>query len=225
MKLPLRRVTALLTVGLLFLLPSVDCARDWANTAAQVEKSVVLLTHREVVENPFTGKEQRTTFICTGFSINEAQAYFFTAYHCLNNGTAADLKIDGHPARLLYANKELDLAVITADLHKPALRYNNKPLRKGDEIATLGHGHGFNETLFRAGYVAHPSIDLSTEFGPDYVGLWLVFSTTYIGGMSGGPVFGLDGRVVGVVQQGDEYSGYGLNMATILDATGFYWRK
>lgn len=225
MKLSLRRVTALLVVGLLFLLPSVDCARDWASTAAQVEKSVVLLTHREIEVNPFTGKSVRVTSICTGFSINELQSYFFTAYHCLNEGTTADLTIDGVPARLLFASKELDLAVITGNIHKPALRYNATPMRKGDQIATLGHGYGFNETLFRAGYVAHPSIDLSTEFGPDYVGLWLVFSTTYIGGMSGGPVFGLDGRVVGVVQQGDEYSGYGLNMTTILDATGFYWRK
>lgn len=215
--------TLILSVLLLF--PSIDCARDWASTAAEVEHSVVLLTHREIIVNPFTGKSQRVQAICTGFSINEKQSYFFTAYHCLNEGTAADLKIDGVPARLLYGNKTLDLAVITADLHKPALSYNRQLLRKGDQIATLGHGYGFTETLFRAGYVAHPSIDLSTEFGAEYVGQWLVFDMPYIGGMSGGPVFGLDGRVVGVVQQADATSGYGLNMLTILDATGFYWRK
>lgn len=219
------RIPIILSVILLALMSSrVDCAHSWVGTAAQVERSVIIVTHREVIINPFTGESQRVTATCTGFSVNDRYSYFITAYHCLNEGTAADLKIDGLPARLLYANKALDLAVITADLHKPALRASTSALRKGDEIATLGHAYGFIDTLFRAGHVANPSIDLDSAFGPGYNGQWLIFDAPYIGGMSGGPVFALDGRVVGIVQQADEISGFGLNIKTILGATGFYWK-
>lgn len=204
--------------------PAVTSARDWATTAARVEKSLVRITHPIIMIDVDTGKILKGTSVCTGFSIDEGTGYFFTAYHCLNKGTANGLLIDKEPARLLYANMELDLAVITGPTHKPALRVSDRVLRKGDQIATLGHGYGFNETLFRAGYVAHPGVDLSGEFGRPYIGLWVILDAPYIGGMSGGPVFDLDGRVVGVVQQADGYSGFGLNMDTILESTGFYWK-
>lgn len=216
----------LVVLAFLLALPSIMCARDWADTAAKVERSVVRLTDREIMVDALTGEPHHVTGVCTGFSINETYSYFFTAYHCLNNGTTTDLTIDGIPARLLYANQELDIAVITANLHKPAIHARAKALRKGEQIATLGHGYGLADTLFRAGYVANPSLDLSAsrEFGPEFVGHWLMFDTSYIAGMSGGPVFDLDGKVVGVVQRADGQSGFGVNMSTILGATAFYWK-
>lgn len=214
----LPRLLSVLVVLTLIACPT--CAGDWANTAAQVDRSIVRVTHPES-EVDSKGNVIKFVGICTGFSIAERDGYFLTDYHCLNAGTAADLLVDGSQARLLYKNKYLDLAVVTANLHKPALRPSQRPLRKGEQIATLGHGYGIDDTLFRGGYVALPSFD-KREF--NMVGHWLVFDTPYIGGMSGGPVFGLDGKVVGIVQQADELSGFGLGIQTILDATDYYWK-
>lgn len=198
----------------LLLIPTIICARDWAETAARIEQSVVRLSHPDIIVNPRTGDKIKATGICSGFSIAEKDGYILTDYHCLHNGTADGLTVDGVPAQLLYANKTMDLAVVSADVHKPALRPSRVPLRKGDAVAALGHAYGFSDTLFRAGYVAHPRLD----------GKWLVFDTTYIGGMSGGPIFVMDGTVVGIVQQTDDNSGFGLTIQTVLNLTSVYWK-
>jgi S1-C subfamily serine protease len=204
------------------LLPSLAaCAPTWADTVATVEHSIVRLEFTAKAVDFWTGKEFEARATCTGFSIHEQYGYFMTAAHCLNNGTANGLTADKYPARLLYRNDDLDLAVLAVDLHKPALSFSLVPLRKGDEIGTLGFGYGLTDSLFRAGYVAHPSIDLS-EF--ELPNLWLAFSAPYIGGMSGGPVFDRNGQVVGLVQLSDNLTGFGITIDEILNATRQYWQ-
>ena len=95
-------------------------------------------------------------------------------------------------------------------------------LRKGEPTGTLGHGYGFIDTIFRAGYVSHPGID---PYRMGERGQILIFDAAYVGGMSGGPVFTLDEMVVGIVQSTDDVSGFGLNMSSILHATSFYWQQ
>jgi S1-C subfamily serine protease len=211
---------AIVALTLAFLLlPVSACAQSWADVVGRVDPSLARIEFTAVVPTWFGGT-QEVKASCTAFSINEQYGYFMTAAHCLNNGTTETLTLDGFPARLLYREVMLDLAVIAADLHKPAMVPSAAVLRKGDEIATLGYGYGLHDSLFRAGHVANPLVDLAQFELPN---LWLAFDNGYIGGMSGGPVFDRDGYVVGLVQLSDEYSGFGITIATILEETSAFW--
>ena len=216
-----RLLPAVIATLSLLILPVATSARDWADTIDRIQRSVVRVTHLVVWTDPQTGRTHRGSSVCAGSSINEIHSYYLTAFHCLDEGTGKDLKINGLPARLLLADKNSDLAVITADLHRPAVRASTRQLRKGEQVGTLGFAYGFIDSIFRTGYISHPSID---PYRHGEMGQILIIDNGYIGGQSGGPVFDLDGRIVGIVQSTDDVSGFGLNISTILHSTRFYWQ-
>lgn len=223
----MHRILALLLAVFLLTAQTADSTFSWPGIAARVEKSLARVTFPVVVGialdvetgdwGPWIAEG-----VCTAFSINQKAGYFQSDYHCVAEPDYLDgMRIDGQPLTVVYANPALDLAVFQADLHKPALKRSKKKLEPGMNIATYGFGYGGTLPLFRAGVIAQLNYDLGPSYGPAH---WLTFDQPFIGGMSGGPVFDLDGKVVGIVQLGDAESGYALPIETLFAHTGGYWR-
>lgn len=96
-------------------------------------------------------------------------------------------------AKVLGSNfsKDIGMAQITEDGPWPAVEIgDSKPLKAGDWVVAMGHSEGYD-----------PGRTPPVRFGrvvSDGPGNFLTTDCTLIGGDSGGPLFDLDGRVVGI---------------------------
>ncbi len=216
MKYPVPTIVA----AVLVLLPSFGIAKDfsWIEVVKKVALSVV------AVQRPTAGENGEPVIAngCTGFVIHAHDGYVMTAHHCLNEGTADAIFVDGEPTRLVWSSVIHDAAVLSVKTRKPALRLSYRALEWGMPVATLGYGYGLDGALFRAGYVANPGVKDPRTGYPDVT--WFVFDRPFIGGQSGGPVFDVDGRVVSIVQMSDNYSGVGRPLAAIYELSKQYWQ-
>lgn len=225
-----------LIAAVFVLLPSFTIAKDfsWAEVVKKVYPSVVAV-QRKMVDVPIEGHEVSSApmsleeaisatpkTVCTGFVINAHQDYVMTAHHCLNDGTDTNVFVDGEPTRLLWSSAALDAAVLSVKTRKPAIKRSLLPLEWGTPVATLGYGYVLDGALFRAGYVANPSLKFPASGYPDAV--WFMFDSQFISGMSGGAVFDSNGQVVSMVQMGDNWSGIGRPIAHIYAASTAYWQ-
>src|ERR1035437_1052565 len=66
---------------------------------------------------------------CSAFSVNEEKGFFLTADHCLD----ADMSINDQKVDILATNGIVDLALIHADVHDPALTLGAQP-PQGSEV-------------------------------------------------------------------------------------------
>lgn len=172
-----------------------------------IEDSIVRLT----VMTPHDG-----TYICTGFSIDVR--VYLTDEHCvapLKEYPGSILQADGHPAFVLKEDATRDLAVIVVDLVKPALEFNPILLSRGDAVQAIGYGEGFTKPTITNHYVMILNYTLAEDIYPGTIYLY-----PFIGGMSGGPVFDGDGKVVGIVQRSSDTIAYGVDVSTILTFLG-----
>ena len=147
-----------------------------------------------------------------------------TALHCLDpysgEGTGDKSEIDvptldGKPLKVIYENKTLDLAIIQSDVRRLALQYRTETLEVGNEVAALGFGAGMTTPMLRTAVV---SLFLTDSEGTE----WILLDNALIPGMSGGPIVDFRGRVVGVNDKSNQYSGMSLSIAQILAATRFW---
>ena len=191
----------------LLLLPYPVAAQNWTAVARHVDQSLSRMSRPARTESD-------DIYSCTGFSINQIHGYFLTAAHCVGTG----LTVDATPATTIIVDEALDIALVMVDVHKPALKPASEP-QKGDPVAAVGYGNDLSVSLFRTGVVSAPRILLSAEVP----GEWLMVSTPFIQGMSGGPVVDAHGHLVSIIQRGDPYSGVGRPMADIVKATAQYW--
>lgn len=215
----MRTVGALLLASLLTLPAS---AHDWTLVTERVERSLVRVTH--------TGVLQPGGHVCAGFVIDAFRGHVLTAYHCLKdikkgeNGEELEVRInpyfqvDGIPSYVVKEWPDYDYVIVALPiLGKPSLDYRSKPVRKGLAVASLGFAYGLPTSTLLAGVVAAPEAD----WGPH--GRLLTIDRHSIGGMSGGPMFDEEGRVVGVTQQTDDMTYITRPLATLLKLTKKYW--
>lgn len=194
--------------------------KTWVETAAEVSLSTVFITHPATIFDMWTGEGVVVDASCSGFVIDERNDTVLTAEHCLNNGTAEALSVDGLPAVVLYYDIKLDIAVLRVDgLDKPALAPRGADVKKGQEVAVVGHGYGLADTLFGHMWVS----SLRSDFGAEE-GEWLIVYGGFIGGQSGSAIFDLDGKVVGIVQRSDGVTGLSLPMDDLWELTKDYWQ-
>lgn len=213
-----RTLTALL-ISLLVAAPLM--AFSWEKPAAKVERSVQRMSMSYTDDFGNTGQGA-----CTAFSINDLRDYFLTAAHCF--GT--DMTVGGHEARLVLLDEASDLMVLMVpqsgevpEVKFASLRTCPKSFRdyvcQGEDVAAMGFGFGGDVPLLKTGTVSYPDVRIP-EIGPNEHILLVGF--TYIPGMSGGPVFNSDGKLVGIVQFGNYYIGGGRTLTEILNKIGEY---
>lgn len=187
-------------------LPVIE-ASDWSRVAKMLYAAtapIACSAHQQVT--------------CTAFSINRDQGLYLTAKHCTDpyDEAGEDVpQLDGKPLQVVYSNDALDLAIVRSTVKRPALRYRTQPLEIGNEVASLGYGAGFKVPMLRTAVV-------SLFVADDAKAEWILLDNALIGGMSGGPIVDRAGRVVGVNDKSNQYSGMSLSIAEILRATQFW---
>jgi S1-C subfamily serine protease len=196
-------------------------AHDWSMVTERVEQSLVRITHR-----PASSKGQH---VCAGFVIHELKGYVLTAEHCHRyttqdeNGEKVErinpyIQVDGTPSYVVRAWPDADLMVVAlTPATKPSLDYRRKPIRKGLPVAALGHAYALMTSTLLVGVVAVP------EANWDKDGLWLTVDRHSIGGMSGGPLFDEEGRVLGIMQMTDDRTYTSRPLAQILALSKKFW--
>jgi S1-C subfamily serine protease len=201
----------------LFLLSPIS-AQDWSLVTERVEASLVRVTHQ--------GTLQKGQHICAGFVVNELRGNVLTAYHCLldtNQDTKESklnpyFQVDGMPSYVVSEFPDDDIVIVALPLlGKPSLDYRRKPLRKGLPVAALGFAYGLPTSTLLTGMIASPEADWGKE------GVWLTVDRHSIGGMSGGPMFDEEGRVVGVMQKTDDWTYISRPLSIVLKLTKKFW--
>lgn len=150
----------------------------------------------------------------TGFIIDGG--YIITNYHVIDEGVEIRLFFEGirNPiyATVLAADEEVDIAVLVTEEKLPdniiPLKWTNTVVRRGQDIWILGHPNGLDFT-FSKGHVSHTDRRIFSEWQRN-----IQVDALIDHGNSGGPVFNMDGEVVGIssaiMSKVDTFTGVGI---------------
>lgn len=132
--------------------------------------------------------------VCTGFVVSASEGRVLTVAHCAPDDPNVELLVDGKPSKIIRVNEALALLSMEP-FSKPPLQIASDSPKVGDDVQAFGYGYGYLMVLKRAvaGYVDennHRDVILDGAIAQ---------------GMSGGPVVGVDGKVVGINQASDKF--------------------
>lgn len=141
---------------------------------------------------------------CTAFSsrINR----LITAGHCVEGkeiGSTDEYLENGTPLKLVYVDKDHDIAVLETPVMFYPLELGDEP-KLGEPIWIMGYGIGANGMFF---YIL-PAAVMSLNDTP--LRGWhdmLTYSSNAVEGMSGGPILNSSGKVVSSVVGGANING------------------
>lgn len=159
---------------------------------------------------------------CSGWVIDNERDYVITAEHCTGSDWASDgFMVDGIPGEVMLIDTYYDLAVVyVPGVDRPELLPQTRDLKVGIMVGSFGFAYGLKQPMFRAGSLSGVGIAL-----PDLPGVWSITDQSFIGGMSGGPVVDMYGKVIMMVQRGNGDIGVGKSIKEIFGITGEYWKE
>ncbi len=170
------------------------------NAVLALFASPFLLSNAPESEPIYAAIPQIKKIVCgtvSGTAWRNGTGSYVTARHVTHGRNCA---IDGEPAQVTWESAEMDLATIRTMVHGEPLKVNCDGFQ--DQQAYAGVGYARGSPLQRVIFVMF-SEGVATVL-PRWSRLTTLFGDRFIPGMSGGAVFGSDGRVVGIV---NGYSG------------------
>ncbi len=199
-----RAIASFLAAFLLFLSNPLQLHADsWSSIATTLAKSVVYI--------------ETTEGSCTGMVINAEKDYVLTAAHCDGTKMYADHSV----AEVVAKDTTKDMLVVhVKDLKRPALQLALANAKVGDEVVSYGYGYGLERPMLRVTHVADDKTDIPYE---GIGGPLMVYDTTFVPGMSGGPVVNAMGMIIGIVQRGTDSVGLGFGAEMIREKMGKYF--
>lgn len=136
----------------------------------------------------------------SGFFVTES-GYIVTNNHVIDKADEIKVNIGGKnflKARVIGRDQVTDLAVLKVD-HKTSLPFvkfgDSNALRVGDPVVVIGNPFGLGGTV-TFGIVSSKARDM--EIGPNIMGGFIQTDAAINKGNSGGPMFNMQGEVVGV---------------------------
>ncbi len=199
-------------------------AQSFRTLFERVSKSVVVVRTLERGTPVEPGARGEVDLGVGAGTIISADGRILTAAHVIQVAEKVGVELaDGrmYPATVIGSSVRADVALLKIDNPPPGLvparLGNSDSVRVGDEVAIIGAPWGFSHSLS----VGHVSRLPKAEGTTSGVPISLIQTDAAINhGNSGGPMFDLDGRVVGIVSHIMTYSGgsEGLGFAVSVNA-------
>ncbi|MEO1201427.1 MAG: trypsin-like peptidase domain-containing protein [Pseudomonadota bacterium] len=178
-----------------------------ADLFEEVNPSVVVLTttqHQAAPGEP--GGEVSFSGLGSGVLISE-EGYIVTAAHVVQTADLVEVEFtDGSivTAAIISSDPGSDLALLKADrmpeYARPASLGDSDDVRVGEEVFVVGAPYGLNGTLTVGHISARHDGDEADVFGMGATDVELFQTDAAINrGNSGGPMFDMDGNVIGIV--------------------------
>ncbi len=193
---------------------------DWM-TPAQVyalNVNAVVMVHSEIVYSQF-GQTGTGTSTGSGFIITE-DGYVLTNYHVVEGATSVSIsRYDGktHKALVVGYDDTNDVALLKVDAE--GLPYvsigSSAMLNVGDQVVAIGNPLGELTSTMTVGYVSGKERSVTTDGTTINM---LQTDAAINSGNSGGPLFNMQGQVVGITTA--KYSGESSSGASI-EGIGF----
>lgn len=136
----------------------------------------------------------------SGFAIDSI-GHIVTNYHVIRNADEIHVKLNDNtelPAKVIGVDQRTDLALLKIDPKSPlafAKFGDNKKARVGDWVIAIGNPFGFGGTV-TSGIISSKSRDIADFDG--VIDDFIQTDAPINNGNSGGPLFNLDGEVIGV---------------------------
>lgn len=171
-----------------------------------VASSVVRIGGQRDVRMP-TGQIATFEYVCTGEVIGVHRV--LTAAHCLGDVITAD----GLPVKVLARNEDVDLMLLDTPTTKPAMPLRDATVVRRELVTGVGYGYGLSTlTVLDATVIL---VDRPSPFADDPTPPGITVDRSWLHGMSGGPLVDLDGQMVGILQETDGHTGYGVGTLII----------
>jgi serine protease Do len=145
---------------------------------------------------------------CTG--VVKEKNRVLTAKHCVNP-VADDVPLrfrDGREAlgKVIMRADGIDIALVEVDTGNAPIARSALNEFEGDKVCAVGMPMGFFEWSYTCGVISALRYNLYKDFADVYGDHpWIQTDTPITGGNSGGPLFDVDGRLVGIVAWGIKF--------------------
>ena len=205
----MKRLIATVVAAIFCLTPlSILGASKWTPIADRLAESVVFI-------ELFAGTQAQGS--CTGFIIDNTKHLVLTAAHC----DAEKILANGTVTYKMFKDERKDLLVLRANnIDGPEIALASNSLERGDEVASMGYGYGLEDPMFRVGHVSNIRMEIEGLSGP-----FVLIDSSFVPGMSGGPVVNDKGELVLIVQRTGEGFGIGVDSTVMRDKVGKYFSK
>ncbi len=172
----------------------------------------------EATTNAF-GQEAVSASAGTGFILTE-DGYVITNSHVVSGADTIQVELfneESYEAELVGQDSSFDIAVlkIEAEGLKPVTVGNSDELKVGEEVAVIGNPLGELTFTMTTGILSALDREINTDGNPQNM---LQTNAAINSGNSGGPLFDMNGNVIGVTTA--KYSGTSTSGATI-EGLGF----
>lgn len=184
--------------------PLLDLQETISRAVANIRPSVVSVRAQKSLQTDAPGQNGQLWFesIGSGFVVDE-RGYVLTNLHVVNGSKNIEIKLwrsgnNTFPARIVDKDSSLDLALLKIDSNEvfsPAALGNSDRLETGDHLICIGSPFGFNHSV-TWGIVSNLNKQMTID-GVIYKDM-IQTDAVINEGNSGGPIIGIDGRVIGI---------------------------